>query len=116
MDYADSILISVVVPGRKTLDPVRENMLRTFIRRFPHQNPGSIWSCPRLMTLFAAHLMLRKFNESGVPGTIYTYQQRACMEDALGDIWFQEHFLKSCGPERPQLILLDSHSSHETLN
>lgn len=53
--------------------------------------------------------------EEGVPGSIYTYQERAWMEDALGEIWFKGHFLQHCGPERPQLIVLDSHSSHETL-
>ncbi|XP_046583060.1 MFS-type transporter clz9-like [Haliotis rubra] len=52
---------------------------------------------------------------AGVPGTAYTYQSRAWMEDALGEGWFEAHFLKHCGPERPQLIVLDSHSSHETL-
>ena len=53
--------------------------------------------------------------ESGPPGTSYTYQKKAWMEDLLGIKWFEDHFLKHCGPERPQLILLDSHSSHETL-
>jgi hypothetical protein len=38
------------------------------------------------------------------------------MEDILGVTWFKDHFLKYCGPERPQIILLDSHSSHETLD
>ncbi|XP_067649060.1 uncharacterized protein [Haliotis asinina] len=52
---------------------------------------------------------------AGVPGTAYTYQSRAWMEDTLGEGWFEAHFLKHCGPERPQLIVLDSHSSHETL-
>ncbi|XP_046549403.1 uncharacterized protein LOC124259325 [Haliotis rubra] len=51
----------------------------------------------------------------GVPGTVYTYQERAWMEDQLGERWFEDHFLKYCGSERPQLIILDSHSSHETL-
>lgn len=37
------------------------------------------------------------------------------MEDILGVEWFTNHFLKHCGPQRPQLIMLDSHCSHETL-
>ncbi|XP_052278809.1 uncharacterized protein LOC127877190 [Dreissena polymorpha] len=53
--------------------------------------------------------------EAGVPGSVYTFQERAWMEDTLGEIWFRGHFLKHCGPARPQLIILDSHSSHETL-
>ncbi|XP_069105756.1 uncharacterized protein [Argopecten irradians] len=53
--------------------------------------------------------------KEGVPNTMYTFQQRAWMEDALGELWFKQHFLRHCGPERPQMIFLDSHSSHETL-
>ena len=45
----------------------------------------------------------------------YTYQEKAYMIDLLGEMWFRDHFLKFCGSERPQLIILDSHSSHETL-
>ena len=37
------------------------------------------------------------------------------MDAMLGELWFKDHSLKYCGPERPQLIVLDSHSSHETL-
>lgn len=51
----------------------------------------------------------------GPTGTKYTFQKKAWMEDLLGISWFNDHFLKHCGPERPQLIILDSHSSHETL-
>ncbi|CAG2198780.1 unnamed protein product [Mytilus edulis] len=60
---------------------------------------------------------LNAFNVSeGVPETKYTYQERAWMEDVLSETWFRDHFLRFCGPERPQIILLDSHSSHETLD
>lgn len=51
----------------------------------------------------------------GPQGCKYTYQNKAWMEDVLGVTWFKDHFLKHCGPERPQIIILDSHSSHETL-
>ena len=37
------------------------------------------------------------------------------MIDILGEEWFQRIFLPNCGPERPQLLLLDSHSSHEVI-
>ena len=46
----------------------------------------------------------------------YTYQERAWMNDELGVKWFGELFLPNCGPERPQLIILDSHHSHEVLD
>ncbi|KAJ8309096.1 hypothetical protein KUTeg_013970 [Tegillarca granosa] len=41
-------------------------------------------------------------------GAKYTYQKKAWMEDILGVSWFKDHFLKHCGPERPQIIILDS--------
>ncbi|WAR19331.1 hypothetical protein MAR_001169 [Mya arenaria] len=37
------------------------------------------------------------------------------MDDAIGERWFDEVFLKFCEPKRPQLLILDGHSSHETL-
>ena len=35
------------------------------------------------------------------------------MEDSLGIEWFREVFLKYCGVQRPQVLLLDQHHSHE---
>ncbi|KAJ8301817.1 hypothetical protein KUTeg_020804 [Tegillarca granosa] len=59
---------------------------------------------------------LRAYNISEGPvGAKYRYQKKARMEDVLGVSWFQDHFLKHCGPECPQIIILNSHSSHETL-
>ncbi|XP_053396003.1 uncharacterized protein LOC128556111 [Mercenaria mercenaria] len=51
----------------------------------------------------------------GFPGSVYTYQERAWMEVTLGELWLQGHFLKYCSPKRPQLTILNSQSSHETL-
>ncbi|XP_069112283.1 tigger transposable element-derived protein 6-like [Argopecten irradians] len=48
-------------------------------------------------------------------GTIWGYQESGWMTEELGERWFRDVFLKQCGPERPQLLLLDGHSSHETL-
>ena len=47
--------------------------------------------------------------------TIWTFQQKAWMVDLLGEEWFKCCFLKYCGPSRPQLLILDGHSSHESL-
>ncbi|MEW8340326.1 MAG: hypothetical protein AB2708_10805 [Candidatus Thiodiazotropha taylori] len=69
---------------------------------------------PQVIVKGKTYKSLHAYNTNeGVPGSVYTWQE--WMEDALGEIWFREHFLKHCGPDRPQLILLDSHSSHETL-
>ena len=60
--------------------------------------------------------VLRAYNTSeGVFKARYTFQEKAWMEDVLGEIWFKDQFLPHCGAHRPQLLLLDSHSSHETL-
>ena len=56
---------------------------------------------------FATYLMPKE--------TLWTYQARGWMENAIGLQWFVDIFLKNCGPRRPQLLLLDRHSSHETL-
>lgn len=49
------------------------------------------------------------------PHSVWTYQDKAWMEDSLGVQWFKEVFLKHCGPERPQVLFLDQHHSHEAL-
>ena len=48
-------------------------------------------------------------------GCMWAYQEKGWMNDALGEVWFREIFLKNCGDARPQLLILDGHSSHETL-
>ena len=47
--------------------------------------------------------------------TVWTFQERAWLCDVLGELWFKDVFLAHCWPERPQLLLLDSHRSHEVL-
>ncbi|XP_045210605.2 jerky protein homolog-like [Mercenaria mercenaria] len=56
------------------------------------------------------------FNTSAAPiGTRWAWQKNGWMDDNLGERWFNEVFLEFCGSERPQLLILDGHSSHETL-
>ncbi|XP_069114465.1 uncharacterized protein [Argopecten irradians] len=47
--------------------------------------------------------------------TIWTFQERALMNEEIAEHWFRSVFLKNCGPERPQLLLLDDHGSHKSL-
>ena len=55
------------------------------------------------------------FDTAAAPeGLKFTYQKSGWMEDVLSTEWFDDIFLKQCGPERPQLLIWDSHSSHET--
>ncbi|KAK3108839.1 hypothetical protein FSP39_017026 [Pinctada imbricata] len=59
---------------------------------------------------------LHGFNTSASPEkSRWFYQANSWMTDELGELWFKEIFLAECGPERPQLLILDGHSSHETL-
>lgn len=48
-------------------------------------------------------------------GTVWTYQEKAWMCDILGEMWWRGIFLKQCGPKRSQLLIIDSHGSHETI-
>ncbi|XP_069136723.1 uncharacterized protein [Argopecten irradians] len=49
------------------------------------------------------------------PNTVWTYQECAWMNDEAAENSFENVFLKNCGPERPQLLLLDGHGSHESI-
>ena len=48
--------------------------------------------------------------------SVFTHQPNAWMEDSLEVEWFQWVFLKRCGTHRCQILIWDSHRSHETLN
>lgn len=71
---------------------------------------------PMIIVRGKTHKALWSFVTSDGPeGALWTWQERAWMEDALGHLWFQKVFLPGCGPERPQLLILDQHHSHEVI-
>ncbi|XP_060564207.1 uncharacterized protein LOC132723495 [Ruditapes philippinarum] len=47
--------------------------------------------------------------------TVWSYQEKGWITDEIGERWFNQVFIKQCGPKRPQLLVFDDHSSHETL-
>ena len=49
--------------------------------------------------------------DDGPSNSIWTYQAKVWMEDVLAVKWFREIFLKWCGPERPQILIMDQHHS-----
>lgn len=49
------------------------------------------------------------------PNTVWSFQEKAWMNEELCEKWFRNVFLQHCGPQRPQLLILDGHGSHETL-
>ena len=48
--------------------------------------------------------------------TKWACQPKAYMDQGLGVEWFENVFLKECRPQRPQLLIVDSHCSHEPLD
>ena len=49
-------------------------------------------------------------------GTDWGHQKKAWMTEDLGVAWSNRAFLKYCGDERPQLLVLDGHRSHTSLS
>ena len=59
---------------------------------------------------------LHAFNTKEAPiGSRWSFQKNGWMDDNLGERWFNDVFLQFCGAERPQLLILDGHYSHESL-
>lgn len=56
------------------------------------------------------------FNTNAAPtGTKWAWQENGWINDKIGEQWFSDVFLRECGDARPQLLILDGHSSHESL-
>ncbi|XP_060560427.1 uncharacterized protein LOC132720318 [Ruditapes philippinarum] len=71
---------------------------------------------PMLIAKGKTKRSLHSFNTTASPsGTVWTYQKNGWITDEIGEQWFDELFLRNCGPERPQLLIIDGHSSHESL-
>lgn len=71
---------------------------------------------PMLIVKGKTHRCLHTFNTAEAPeGTVWTYQKSGWITDSIGEQWFDQVFLPNCGPDRPQLLILDGHASHETL-
>ena len=71
---------------------------------------------PMLIVKGKTNRSLHGFNTcAALTGSIWTFQDKGWMTDEIGELWFKEVFLANCGSERPQVLILDGHSSHETL-
>ncbi|MES9884670.1 MAG: helix-turn-helix domain-containing protein [Sedimenticola sp.] len=71
---------------------------------------------PMFVTKGKTNRCLHGFNTNEAPkGSVWTFQKNGWMNDEIGEKWFEGVFLKHCGPHRPQILILDGHSSHETL-
>ena len=59
---------------------------------------------------------LMGFNtEASPPGTNWSWSETGWTKQGLAKLWFTDTFLASIGPERPQLLVLDGHDSHNFL-
>ena len=72
---------------------------------------------PMLVVKGKTRKCLDAYNVSAAPpGTYWCFQEKAWMNDEIGELWFRQVFLPNCGEQRPQLLVLDGHSSHESLS
>jgi len=46
------------------------------------------------------------------PNCFWSFHKNGWIDDQIGEKWFDEVFVKNCGPERPQLLILEGHGSH----
>lgn len=101
--------------GSKSV-PGRTSNSRESITVVVTANPSG-WSLPPMIIVRGkTRKALNAWNVGAGPeGAFWTYQSKAWIEDILAQEWFTKVFLPNIGEERPQLLLLDSHCSHETL-
>ncbi|CAC5407325.1 unnamed protein product [Mytilus coruscus] len=95
--------------------PGRTGNTREGVTVLPCVNAAGEKIPPLLIVRGKTERSLRSFNtHEGLPVAKWAYQPKGWMIDSIVD-WFREIFLPNCGPKQPQLIILDSHHSHETL-
>ncbi|MES9883347.1 MAG: helix-turn-helix domain-containing protein [Sedimenticola sp.] len=96
--------------------PGRVGNTRTQVTLLPCINAAGECMPPMLVVKGKTKRSLSAYNVGeGPTDAIWTYQSKAWMDDILGVSWFEEVFLTHCGTKRPQLLILDSHHSHETV-
>ncbi|VDI06610.1 Hypothetical predicted protein [Mytilus galloprovincialis] len=96
--------------------PGRTGNTREGVTVLPCVNTAGEKNPPLLIVRGKTERFLRSFNtHEGPPSAKWTYQPKGWMIDSIGVEWFREIVLPNCGTKRPQLIILDSHHSHETL-
>ena len=74
---------------------------------------GEIMSPMIIVKGKARRCLLSWKTEDAPKNAKWAYQSKSYVDQILGVEWFQSVFLKECGPKRPQLLIVDSHCSHE---
>jgi hypothetical protein len=44
---------------------------------------------------------------------LWDFQKNGWMDDRIGERWFKEIFLKQCGTDRPQVLILDNKGNNK---
>ncbi|KAK3108154.1 hypothetical protein FSP39_002119 [Pinctada imbricata] len=71
---------------------------------------------PMLIAAGKTTVSLHGFNAEMAPaGTKWAFQENGWITDEIVEKWFTSVFLQECGPERPQILILDRHKTHECL-
>jgi hypothetical protein len=108
--------VKVIAPkgARKVVG--RTSSVRTNVRIMACVNAVGISMPPMFIVKGKTSKSLHGFNTQQSPiGSMWGFQDKGWMTDALGEIWFRDIFLKHCGSARLQLLILDGHTSHQTL-
>ncbi|XP_052268856.1 jerky protein homolog-like isoform X1 [Dreissena polymorpha] len=67
---------------------------------------------PLIITKGKTVRSLHGFNTTDAPSNaVWSFQENGWINDEIGEKWFNTVFLKHCGPQRPQLLIFDGHSS-----
>jgi hypothetical protein len=79
-------------------------------------NASGVAMPPLIITKGKTVKSLHGFNTKDAPNnTLWIYQEKGWITDDIGEKWFKDVFLQHCGQKRPQLLIFDGHSSHESL-
>ncbi|XP_041363761.1 uncharacterized protein LOC121379282 [Gigantopelta aegis] len=59
--------------------------------------------------------LLSMDTDKAPPGSKFSCSDSGWTKQGIGELWFKTHFLPHIGPEQPQLLIMDQHDSHGTL-
>ncbi|XP_069108119.1 uncharacterized protein [Argopecten irradians] len=106
-----------VIAEKKSKNVVgRTSNNRTNVSIMACVNAAGKTMSPMFVVKGKTNVSIHGFDTSAAPvGTKWAVQENGWMTDKIGEQWFRDIFLAECGEERPQLLVLDGHSSHESL-
>ena len=78
----------------------------------PCFNACGQWMPPYI--LFVGKRIPKTYNplDGGVPGSVFSMTEKGYMDTPAFYMWFANHFITQLPPQRPVVLLVDSHESH----